>query len=274
MAGAFGPFFSSADAPATSIGSRLLTPPKEAWLTMLALPHRACHGSAMASAAPDFRHVRDWIFDLDNTLYPADCGIFARIDRRMTEFVSQHLCLPMAAAKQVQKDLYRAHGTTLNGLIVRHGIDPELYLEYVHDIDLSDLVPDHGLSRAIERLPGRRFVFTNGCRNHAGRILARLGLTGLFDAVWDIRTIEFVPKPDARAYDTVIAQAAIAPAKAAMFDDIIRNLAAARALGMTTVWLNSNSEFARQGPEIPVAPNEVVDHETTNLADFLHSIRI
>lgn len=229
---------------------------------------------AMTCAEPDFRHVQNWIFDLDNTLYPADCGVFARIDRRMTEFVAEHLCLPMVAARQVQKDLYRAHGTTLNGLILQHGIDPEHYLEYVHDIDLSDLMPNPGLSQAIEKLPGRRFVFTNGCCNHAARILARLGLTALFDAIWDIRTIAFVPKPDARAYETVVAQAAIAPAQTAMFDDIARNLAAAHALGMTTVWLNSNSEFARQGPEIPVAPGEVVDHETANLTDFLRSIRI
>lgn len=228
----------------------------------------------MTRAAPDFRHVRHWIFDLDNTLYPADCGIFDRIDRRMTEFVAQHLSLPMDAAKQIQKDLYRVHGTTLNGLIVRHGVDPELYLDYVHDIDLSDLMPDRDLSLAIKRLPGRRFIFTNGCRKHAARIVARLGLTGLFDTIWDIRTIGFVPKPDTRAYNMVVTQAGIIPAKTAMFDDIVRNLAAAHALGMTTVWLRSDSEFARQGPEIPVASNEVVDHETSNLADFLYHIRI
>lgn len=224
--------------------------------------------------APDFRHIRDWIFDLDNTLYPAACGIFARIDRRMTDFVSRELSLPPEAARLVQKDLYRAHGTTLNGLVKLHGIDAEAYLDFVHDIDLSDLDPAPALTAAIARLPGRRFVFTNGCRKHAARILARLDMTDLFDGIWDIRTIGFVPKPDARAYDTVVAQANILPASAAMFDDIARNLVAAGALGMTTVWLNSNSEFAAQGPEFPVASGAQVDHEIADLAAFLHLIRV
>ena len=224
--------------------------------------------------APDFRHVRDWIFDLDNTLYPADCGLFARIDQRMTDFVVQHLSLPRDAARQVQKDLYRAHGTTLNGLVKLHGIDAEAYLDFVHDIDLSDLGADADLKAAVARLPGRRFIFTNGCRNHAARVLARLEMTHLFEGIWDIRTIGFVPKPDPAAYRTVVDRAGIVPAQAAMFDDIPRNLAAAGEMGMTTVWLNSHSEFARQGPDFPVASAVQVDHETGNLAQFLHSIRI
>lgn len=224
--------------------------------------------------APDFRHVRDWIFDLDNTLYRAESGVFARIDQRMTAFIARELSLPPEIARRVQKDLYRVHGTTLNGLVKLHGVDAEAYLDFVHDIDLSDLGPDAELKTAIGRLPGRRFIFTNGCRKHAARILARLGLGALFEDIWDIRTIDFVPKPDTRAYDAVVARAGIAPAAAAMFDDIARNLVAASALGMTTVWLNSNSEFATQGPDFPVASTAQVDHETADLAGFLHSIRI
>lgn len=224
--------------------------------------------------APDFHHIRDWIFDLDNTLYRADCGLFSRIDRRMTDFVARELSLPREVARQVQKELYRAHGTTLNGLVKLHGIDAESYLAFVHDIDLSDLTPDVGLKAAIARLPGRRFVFTNGCRKHAARILARLDLTELFEDIWDIRTIGFVPKPDARAYDSVVAGANILPGAAAMFDDIARNLVPARALGMTTIWLKSHSEFASQGPEFPVASAGQVDHEIDDLAAFLHTIRI
>ena len=205
-------------------------------------------------AGPDFAHVRDWIFDLDNTLYRADNGIFAQIDARMTAFVGRLLGLEKDPARQVQKQLYRDHGTTLAGLIAVHKIDPEpLSGLRPHDIDLSELKPDPALSFALTRLPGRRFVFTNGCRNHAVRILEKLNLATLFDQVWDIRTIQFVPKPGPSAYDAVVKQAGLAPARAAMFDDIARNLVVPHQMGMTTVWLDCQSDWSRQGPEFPVA---------------------
>jgi len=223
---------------------------------------------------PDFSHVRDWIFDLDNTLYRADNGIFAQIDANMTRFVAQLLGMEKDAARQVQKQLYRDHGTTLAGLVAVHKIDPEPYLAFVHDIDLSDLLPDPGLRDALARLPGRRFVFTNGCRNHAARILERLQLADMFEQVWDIRTIEFVPKPGAAAYDAVVKAGGVTPAKAAMFDDIARNLVVPHELGMTTVWLDCQSDWSRQGPEFPVASDTHIDHETRELGHFLNSIGI
>lgn len=137
-----------------------------------------------ARNAPDFTHVRDWIFDLDNTLYRADNGIFAQIDANMTRFVARLLGMERDAARAIQKQLYRDHGTTLAGLVAVHKIDPEPYLDFVHDIDLSDLLPDRNLRDALMRLPGRRFVFTNGCRNHAARILERLELGDLFEQVY------------------------------------------------------------------------------------------
>jgi len=156
---------------------------------------------------PDFRHVRSWIFDLDNTLYRADNGIFAQIEARMTDYVMAFLKLPREEAYARQKELYRRYGTTLNGLMTEHGAEPDAYLQYVHDIDLSDLGPDQALAEVIARLPGRRFVFTNGCRDHAARILDRLGMAELFDAVWDIRSMAFAPKPEPRAYASVVAAA-------------------------------------------------------------------
>jgi len=223
---------------------------------------------------PDFRHVRHWVFDLDNTLYRADSGVFARIDARMTEFLAQFLKTNPEEARLVQKKLYREHGTTLNGLIKLYDLDPEPYLEFVHEIDLSDLKEDGALAFAIERLPGRRHVFTNGCARHAERILARLGLTHLFDDIWDIRSIGFVPKPDPRAYHHIVAHGGFAPRAAAMFDDIARNLVEAHALGMTTIWLNAGSPWERQGPEFPVASALHIDHEINDLARFLGSLRI
>jgi putative hydrolase of the HAD superfamily len=219
---------------------------------------------------PDFSHVRAWIFDLDNTLYRADGGIFSQIESRMTDYVARFTGLPRDEARVLQKTLYRAHGTTLNGLMKLHGIAPDAYLDYVHDIDLSGLEPDAALNAAMEKLPGRRFIFTNGCRNHAARILDRIGASNLFEEIWDIRTIGFAPKPEQSGYDAVVAASGIAPQTAAMFDDIPHNLAPARALGMTTVWLNTGHDFSTGRP----VARDHIDHETDNLADFLHAIRI
>ena len=229
---------------------------------------------ALPGKSADFAHVRDWIFDLDNTLYHADNGVFAQIDGRMTSFVAQLLSLDRDSARAVQKQLYRDHGTTLAGLIAVHRIDPEPYLTFVHDLDLSDLHPDPAMNKALARLQGRRFIFTNGCRNHAARILERLGMGHLFDQIWDIRTIGFIPKPSRPAYEAVVAEAGLDPARTAMFDDIARNLVPAHALGLTTVWLNTGQAWAKQGPEFPVASAGHIDHETADLTVFLNSIGI
>lgn len=223
--------------------------------------------------APDFRHVRSWIFDLDNTLYRADNGIFAQIEARMTDYVMAFLKLGRDEAYARQKELYRRHGTTLSGLMKEHGAEPDAYLHYVHDIDLSSLFPDRPLTEAIARLPGRRFVFTNGCRDHALRILDRLKMAHLFDTVWDIRTMDFAPKPEPRAYASVVEASGVTAASAAMFDDIARNLVPARAMGMTTVWLRTDAPWGKHGPLMEVASGHI-DHETDNLTQFLHGIRI
>ena len=224
-------------------------------------------------SGPDFRHVRSWIFDLDNTLYCAGNGVFAQIESRMTDYVMAFLKLEREAAYARQKDLYRAYGTTLNGLMLEHGAAPDDYLHYVHDIDLSGLTADTALRAAVAQLPGRRFIFTNGCRDHAARILDRIGMSHLFEAVWDIRTIAFKPKPQMEAYESIVAAAGLNPGQSAMFDDIARNLVPARALGMTTVWLQSDAPWAKQGPAMDVAAGDI-DHRTENLTEFLQSIRI
>jgi putative hydrolase of the HAD superfamily len=224
--------------------------------------------------APDFRHVDVWIFDLDNTLYQAGSRIFAQVEARMTQFVRQFLNLDEQEARRVQKAYYREHGTTLNGLMRVHGVDPDDYLAFVHDIDISALGADVALAKAIARLPGRRFVFTNGCRNHADRILERLALAGLFEELWDIRTIAFRPKPDPESYRMVLARAEAEPTHSAMFDDIARNLVPARELGCTTVWLRNNTEWSKQGPEHPQVSSAHIDYETADLGEFLQTIRI
>lgn len=222
---------------------------------------------------PDFRHVDVWVFDLDNTLYPAGCGLFSQIDFRMTQFVSDLLGTGPDRAREIQKIYYREHGTTLNGLMRLHGVDPEAYLSYVHAVDLSCLEADQALERAVLRLRGRRYIFTNGCRQHASRVLKRLGLERHFHDIWDIRTIEFQPKPDPRGYATILARSGASPGRAAMFDDAQRNLVTAHEFGMTTVWIKNDSEWSKQGPAIPVAFREHIDYETDDLVAFLHGIR-
>jgi putative hydrolase of the HAD superfamily len=222
----------------------------------------------------DFRHVRAWIFDLDNTLYPASAGLFAQIDARMAAYIGKFFGVGAQQARDIQKTYYRDHGTTLNGLMRENGVDPEDYLSFVHDIDLSPLAPDPALARAIARLPGKRIVFTNGCGGHAARVLERLQLTAHFDSLWDIRKSGFRPKPDPETYRAMLSAHGIGPASAAMFEDVARNLVPAHGLGMTTVWLKNGSEWSKQGPEHPKAGPAHIHYEIGDLAGFLHSIRI
>ena len=231
------------------------------------------HFANAIDSSPDFRHVDVWIFDLDNTLYSSDSGVFVQIERRMTLFVQNLLGLDFEEARHVQKTYYRDHGTTLNGLMRIHGIDPEDYLAFVHDIDLSAIAENGKLAKLLERLPGRRFVFTNGCRNHAERVLDRLALTHLFGELWDIRTIGYRPKPDPESYRAVLARAETEAERSAIFDDIPRNLVPAHELGCTTVLLGNESVWAKQGPAHPADWRRYVDHETDDLCGFLENIR-
>ncbi|TGR76519.1 pyrimidine 5'-nucleotidase, partial [Mesorhizobium sp. M2D.F.Ca.ET.223.01.1.1] len=148
-----------------------------------------------------FAHVTDWVFDLDNTLYPHHSNLFAQIDVKMTAYVGELLTLSRDEARKLQKELYLEYGTTLNGLMKRHGIDPDDFLEKVHDIDYSRLVPDPVLGAAIRQLPGRKFIFTNGDRRHAERTARQLGILEHFDAIFDIVAAGLNPKPERQTYE-------------------------------------------------------------------------
>lgn len=206
-----------------------------------------------------------WIFDLDNTLYPAHCNLFDQIDQRMGSFIQTFLGIDAAEARALQKQYFRAHGTTMRGLMTHHGMDPQGFLDFVHDIDLSALPESHVLDAALERLPGRKIIFTNGSVRHAERITAHMGIDRHFEAIFDIVASDFLPKPDAKPYRTVVARHGIAADRAVMVEDIARNLEPAAAMGMITVWVRP--------PDAPAAERpDYVDHLVHDLPDWLHRV--
>jgi putative hydrolase of the HAD superfamily len=211
--------------------------------------------------------IRDWIFDLDNTLYPAASDLFPQISARMGQFIANHLGLDGAAATSVQKALFRTHGTTLRGLMVEHGVDPHEFMDFVHDIDLSGVARADTLAAALAGLPGRKLVFTNGSRRHAARVLNHLGLDTHVEAVFDIADAGFVPKPDPAGYRILVERFAIAPERAAMVEDMARNLAPAAALGMATVLVGSANDWATEGAEA-----DWIQHRTDDLAGWLAAL--
>ncbi|HWK15699.1 MAG TPA: pyrimidine 5'-nucleotidase [Rhizobiaceae bacterium] len=221
-----------------------------------------------------FAHVRDWVFDLDNTLYPHRTNLFAQIDVKMTSYVSELLSLPRDEARKLQKDLYLEYGTTLSGLMARHNIDPDDFLRKVHDIDYSWLKPDPALGDAIRDLPGRKFIFTNGDRGHAERTARQLGILDRFDDIFDIVAAELNPKPAQATYDRFVALHRIVGSDAAMFEDLARNLVAPKVLGMTTVLVvprNFEPTFSEIWERDP-AYDDAVDFVTDDLASFLKSL--
>jgi putative hydrolase of the HAD superfamily len=213
---------------------------------------------------PDLRHIDSWIFDLDNTLYPATSDLFALIDVRMTEYISKLLGIDAVEARRVQKGYFHEHGTTLAGLMAVHETDPHEFLAYAHDIELDRVAHDAALVEAIARLPGRKLVFTNGDTPYAQRVLDRLGLGGSFEAIHDIHAMGLVPKPAASAYSGMCARWNVDPATAIFADDMTRNLKPAKAIGMTTLWINNGSEQAG-GESCPT----FVDFETDDLGRWL-----
>jgi putative hydrolase of the HAD superfamily len=219
----------------------------------------------------NFGAVNTWVFDLDNTLYPASCKLFDQIDVKMGEFVSKLMNVPYAEAKALQKQLYYKHGTTLRGLMQDHGLKPEGFLDYVHNIDYSPIAANPALATELQKLPGRKLVFTAGTVAHATRAMDRLGITHLFDDIFDIIHADYVPKPQRPPYEEFVRRHNVDPKRAAMFEDIARNLEVPHALGMVTVLItdDDNHDAAHLKQQLH---DTYVHHSTSNLSQFLHSI--
>jgi putative hydrolase of the HAD superfamily len=218
-----------------------------------------------APASPDLSHVDTWIFDLDNTLYPPSCDLFALIDDRMQAFVQRKTGLEPTEARALQKRYYHQHGTTLAGLMANHGVEPREFLDEVHDIALDRLAPDPELAAALARLPGRRLVFTNGSQRHAERVMEAIGIDHLFDEIFDIEASRMIPKPQVAAFEAMMARHGVTPATSAFFEDLERNLEPGAQLGMTTILV---------GPHAADSTAAFVDYRTEHLAPFLAAARL
>ncbi|WP_370336019.1 pyrimidine 5'-nucleotidase [Parvularcula marina] len=224
-----------------------------------------------------FQGIDTWIFDLDNTLYPADCHLFRQIDQRMSVFIQERLEVEAGHARFLQKDWYARHGTTLAGLMAEHDVAPQDFLEYVHDIDLSDVGQNAELREAISRLPGRRLIFTNGSVRHAENVAGKIGILDLFDGVFDIEAGDYQPKPHAPAYDRFIGHFDVTPERSAFFEDMPQNLQVPYEAGMRTVLVQSAAEWFDDEPEDkrPSKPGETyphVHHVTDDLTGFLGNL--
>ena len=216
---------------------------------------------------PPFDHVRTWIFDLDNTLYPAETDLFALIDERMGQYVSDLMQVDLVEARRIQKAYYYQYGTTLAGLMLDHGVDPHHFLDYVHDIDMGRVSPCSITAQGLSRLPGRKLIFTNGDVKYAGRVLDRLGLRDHFEAIHDIHATRYQPKPHVAAYASLVDALDIDPVSALFVDDLARNLKPAKQLGMTTVWMNNGSDGGNHEHD-----HDYIDHEITALGEWLAAL--
>jgi len=209
-----------------------------------------------------------WLFDLDNTLYPASCRLFDQIHVKMNAYIMGLLSVGEDEAMRLRRHYFVTYGTTLSGLMKEHAIDPDGFLEFVHDIDVSAVAPNPALDMALARLPGRKLVFTNADTGHAENILGRLGVAHHFEAIFDIADADYLPKPDPLPYARIVETYGVSPGGAVMLDDMSVNLAPAAAMGMTTVWVRTHYDWS--GDEADEHTH--VHHATDDLTGWLESV--
>ena len=215
----------------------------------------------------DLSKIKFWLFDLDNTLYSGDTKVFDQVDKKMSKFISEKLKVSLEEAKKIQKNYFHEYNTTLNGMIKNHDIDANEFLEFVHDVDLEFLKKDEPLKEEIEKLKGKKIIFTNGSKAHASNVTSRIGIEQLFDGVFDIVDSDFYPKPSIEPYKKIIENYKIVPEYCIFFEDIARNLKPAYELGMKTVWIENNEPWAAK-----YSDEEFVNYKTGSLTKFLKEI--
>jgi len=217
----------------------------------------------------DAARMTGWVFDLDNTIYPAANSLFPRVAERMTDWIANHFGIDPEPAAALKARLFREHGTTMHGLINEFGLPPDDFLAFVHDIDLSDVTPDAELDAMLASLPGMKHIYTNGTTRHAERILEAFGIRHHFEVIFDIEASNLMPKPDPRPYRQFLELTGLDPTRSVMIEDMARNLEPAAMMGMQTVWLVSDHEWAKQGASEPF-----VHYIANDLKEFLASLQL
>lgn len=212
----------------------------------------------------DFKAVTHWVFDLDNTLYHADSGLFSQVDVRMTDWIKRALNVDTVQANNLRLQYWKTYGTTLSGLIAHHHIDPDDYLAYVHEIDLSCIAPAPLLGQTIDNLSGQKIIYTNGSQEHARRILTHMGLEACFSGIYAMEDTDYVAKPAKAAFEKVFSLAGVVPQTSVMIEDTARNLHVPHLMGMQTVWIENDEPVASIGGD-----SAYISHRTTDLKGFL-----
>ncbi len=210
-----------------------------------------------------FLKINTWVFDLDDTLYPRDSGLWAQIDKRISAYVKKQLLVDDDEIIRLRKYYRQTYGGALKGMLVEHHIDADDYLADVHNIDYSALKPNPQLAKDISKLPGKKFIFTNGDAAHAMRVLNKIGLNNCFDGIYDVTYTDFIPKPYQQAYDSFIKHFALEPQATAMFEDNLANLEMCKKLGMTTIFVGDKPQ--------PLIPS-YVDIAVNGINDFVHKL--
>ncbi len=214
-------------------------------------------------------NINTWIFDLDNTLYSADSGIFQQVHKLMGEFISKNLNMDMPNAKKLQAKYYKQHGTTLRGLMDNHGIDPDYFLDEVHRLDYSIVSSNKILNQELQKLEGRKIIYTNANKKHTIDVLERIGLSNFFDEIFDIKMANYIPKPELKPYEQIINLFDIEPKTSAMFDDIAKNLVPAKKVKFTSVWIDAGYENFSDDIQ---ASKKYLDFQTRDLSLFLKDV--
>ena len=217
------------------------------------------------------KQINTWIFDLDNTLYSADSGIFQQVHELMGKFVSSHLNIEIEKAKIIQKKYYKQHGTTLKGMMDNHGVDPDHFLAEVHKLDYSIVGPNHKLNEELKKLKGRKIIYTNANMQHALDVLEKIELSNFFDEIYDIKMANYIPKPELAPYEQMIKKYNISAESAAMFDDIAKNLVPAKNVGFTSIWIDAGYE---NFSDDIANSKKYLDYETKNISNFLNQVNM
>ena len=216
-----------------------------------------------------FQSIKFWIFDLDNTLYSGKTKVFEQVDKKMSEYISKKLKIDLEEAKKIQKNYFHKYNTTLNGMIKNHKIDANEFLEFVHDVNLDFLNKDLELLKELEKLEGKKIVFTNGSKKHALNVTQKIGIDHCFDDIFDIVDCDFIPKPALEPYKKLVNKHKIDPKICVFIEDIARNLKPAYEMGMKTIWIENNEPWASK-----FANSNFVNYRTSNLPEFLKKINL